>query len=157
MGEAPIVSFREATKSALLILILSGLSAVSANLLRSKPMDVFSPLPELKTNDIGLLEARHLLGNPDVVFLDARSEEAYRSAHVPGAINTPHDSLHKLYPQLEERLRAKIVVAYCSSPRCLKGDVVRAYLAKKGHRDVRVIRPGFSAWLNSRLPMESGL
>ena len=157
MEEPPTVSLRRAAMSALFILFLSGLFATAANLLRDRSMDVFSPLPPLGVGDIGLLEARQLIGEPDVAFLDARSEEAYRSAHIPGSINVPHDRFYQLYPQLEERLRARTLITYCSSPRCTKGDIVSSYLTEKGNQDVRVMRPGFSAWFNSQLPMESGL
>lgn len=55
-------------------------------------------------------------GTVDFVLVDVRSEAAFASAHVPGAINIPHRlmtaTLHSHYPM------ETLFVIYCAGPHC---------------------------------------
>ncbi|HEN3655011.1 TPA: rhodanese-like domain-containing protein [Yersinia enterocolitica] len=55
-------------------------------------------------------------GAVDFVLVDVRSEAAFASAHVPGAINIPHRlmtaTLHSHYPM------ETLFVIYCAGPHC---------------------------------------
>lgn len=48
-------------------------------------------------------------------LVETASEEAFRAAHLPGAINLPPERLDELAPDLLPDKEAEIVV-YCASP-----------------------------------------
>ncbi len=51
----------------------------------------------------------------DFVLVETLSEEQYRHAHLPGAVNLPPKRVRELAPQLLPDKEADVVV-YCSSP-----------------------------------------
>ena len=51
----------------------------------------------------------------DFVLVEALSEEQYRHAHLPGALNLPPDQVRELASELLPDKEADIVV-YCGSP-----------------------------------------
>ncbi len=115
-------------------------------------------------------ELEGLLGRPDTVVIDARSEEDYARAHLPGAVRLGRDMFrpngdldrvlaHKaetgfaVPAQLAEDLfgRAGIderstVVVY-DGPAYPDASAVWATLTYFGHRNVRVLDGGFGRWV----------
>jgi rhodanese-related sulfurtransferase len=48
-------------------------------------------------------------------LVETLSEEKFRKAHLPGAVNLPPDRIHELAPRLLPEKSAEIIV-YCASP-----------------------------------------
>jgi rhodanese-related sulfurtransferase len=82
-------------------------------------------------------------GVPDFVLLDVRSEAAYRSGHVAGAVHLPHRSL------TEQTLAAyppeTLFVVYCAGPHCNGADRAALRLARLG-RPVKKMIGGVEGW-----------
>lgn len=51
----------------------------------------------------------------DFVLVETLSEEQYRHAHLPGAVNLPPDQVRELAPEVLPSKDADVVV-YCGSP-----------------------------------------
>jgi rhodanese-related sulfurtransferase len=102
-------------------------------------------------------EARALIDDVDVVFVDARSTADYETGHVPNAIAMPMDTgaIDEATAQLVHGARS--VIAYCdTSGECANSRRLAMLLAEDGAHDVRVLRGGIPEWLSNDFPAESG-
>jgi rhodanese-related sulfurtransferase len=78
----------------------------------------------------------------------------YRKAHLPGAINIPHDRVDELAPRLLPDKTAAIVV-YCANAPCKNSGIAAARLVELGYRDVRDYHEGKQDWIEAGLPVET--
>jgi rhodanese-related sulfurtransferase len=96
-----------------------------------------------------LNEAISKLDDPDVIWLDVRSELEFEQGHIPGAINIVSYVQDDRYSTLP---RDKQVIAYCSC-----GDEhtsVRAafIMMQQGYTNVHALLGGWNAWLGAGQP-----
>ena len=83
------------------------------------------------------------------LIVDVRTPEEFRSGHIPGAINIPHD---RIADHAAERVSAQGVALYCMlGPRARLGEQV---LRKAGLEGILHIEGGLSAWQASGFPVE---
>jgi rhodanese-related sulfurtransferase len=78
----------------------------------------------------------------------------YRKAHLPGAINIPHDRVDELAPRLLPDETAAIVV-YCANAPCKNSGIAAARLVELGYRDVRDYHEDKQDWIEAGLPVET--
>ena len=90
-----------------------------------------------------------------VVLVEALPEKYYRHAHLPGAINIPHDQVDALAPRMLPDKAAEIVV-YCANGPCRNSGIAAARLAELGYRSVRDYHEGKADWIAAGYPVESG-
>jgi len=82
-------------------------------------------------------------GHPDIVVIDARSREAYRAGHIPGARSLPHREMNAdTTAQLD---RAKVYVVYCDGIGCNASTKGAYKLAGLGFR-VKELLGGLDWW-----------
>jgi len=82
------------------------------------------------------------LGDGDIVVLDVRPAEEYRSGHIPGARSIP---ITELEQRLQEVPHGREIVAYCRGPYCVFADEAASLLTAKGFRALR-LEGGFPDW-----------
>jgi rhodanese-related sulfurtransferase len=90
-----------------------------------------------------------------VVLVEALPEKYYRDAHLPGAINIPHDAVDRLAPSLLPDKSAEIVV-YCANSPCQNSGIAAARLAELGYRNVADYHEGKADWISAGLPVVKG-
>ena len=90
------------------------------------------------------------LQKKEVVVIDVRPSEEYKSAHIPGAISVP---LSELKNKLDEIPRDREVVAYCRGPYCVLSAEAMSILKKAGIKAVR-LKEGLPEWKEAGLPVE---
>ncbi len=71
--------------------------------------DADIPFPDVKR--VTLAEAKAALDNKKAVFLDVRSADSYKAAHIPGAVNIP---LLELEGRLNELNPDQWIITYCT-------------------------------------------
>ena len=150
-------------KEALGVLLASGLVAAASALIQGVPslapeaMGCSAPEGQgIVIPWVDVSVAARLLFE-GAAFCDARSEEAYRSGHVAGALSVPMDSGALDEGVLPVLAAAPVVVAYCdTTDACAASVQLARLLATAGLRDVRVLEGGFPAWLDSGNPAEAG-
>jgi rhodanese-related sulfurtransferase len=82
-------------------------------------------------------------GHPDIVVIDARSREAYRAGHIPGARSFPH---REMSADATARLdRTKVYVVYCDGIGCNASTKGAYKLAGLGFR-VKELLGGLDWW-----------
>ena len=79
----------------------------------------------------------------NVVVIDARSHEAYRKEHIPGAINVPHRQMN---PETTQAIdRGALVVTYCDGIGCNASTKGALKMVKLGFR-VKELIGGLEWW-----------
>jgi rhodanese-related sulfurtransferase len=91
-------------------------------------------------------------GHPDIIVIDARSRDAYRAGHIPGARSFPHreTSPDTTAAQLG---RAKVYVVYCDGIGCNASTKGAYKLAGLGFR-VKELLGGLDWWRRDGHPIE---
>jgi rhodanese-related sulfurtransferase len=89
----------------------------------------------------------------DLVIVEALGEMYFEDAHLPGAINVPHDRVDELAPVLLPDLDATIVV-YCSNTACQNSVVATRALERLGYTNVFEYVEGKQDWIEAGLPVE---
>lgn len=87
------------------------------------------------------------------VLVEALPAKYYDQAHLPGAINLPHDAVDTLAAQLLPDKTAEIVV-YCANTPCQNSAIAAHRLAALGYSHVREYVEGKQDWVESGLPTE---
>ena len=109
---------------------------------------------EFKNRDdaevVGLEELLQRARRDDVVILDTRPTQEYRSGHIPGALSVP---VEELKVQLRKLPKSKEYVAYCRGPYCVYADRAVELLTSSG-RKARRLKEGFPEWKAAGFPVE---
>jgi rhodanese-related sulfurtransferase len=94
-----------------------------------------------------------------VAFIDARNEDDYARAHIPGAypLDRYHPEKH-LLAALSPCQSADVVVVYCAGGDCEDADYTALLLRDAGvpNQKLFVYGGGFDDWSASHLPREQG-
>ena len=93
---------------------------------------------------------RYREAGEDVVVIDLRPPEAFRSGHLPRARSLPLDEVRRREAEIPRTGR---VVLYASTPE----EAAAAYqaLREAGHRNVMVLAGGLPAWIRLGYPVET--
>ncbi len=90
-----------------------------------------------------------------VTVVEALGPMYYEDAHIPGALNLPHDEVDQLAPQLLPDKDAAVVV-YCSNLECQNSGIASRRLVQLGYTNVFDYEEGKQDWSGAGLPTESG-
>lgn len=90
-----------------------------------------------------------------VTVVEALPALYYQDAHLPGAINLPHDEVAERAGQLLPDKQAEIVV-YCSNDVCQNSTIAAKQLIELGYANVFDYEAGKQDWIDAGLPTESG-
>jgi rhodanese-related sulfurtransferase len=87
----------------------------------------------------------------EVVVIDVRPVEEYRSGHIPGALSMPLEELPERVFELSDRGE---IVAYCRGPYCVLAPDAVALLRGRGI-PARRLQDGFPEWRLAGLPVSA--
>jgi len=96
---------------------------------------------------------RKMLGDKRPLIVEALPEKYFNHAHIPGAINMPHDRTEELAAQVLPEKDATVVV-YCASATCQNSHIAAERLSQLGYKDVQVYVDGKKDWIDAGLPVE---
>ena len=88
----------------------------------------------------------------EVVVIDVRPVEEYRSGHIPGAISMPIAELPDRFSELSSRSE---IVAYCRGAYCVLAPEAVGLLRRRG-LPARRLQDGFPEWRLAGLPVTVG-
>jgi len=136
------------------ILGVAILSAVLFNSFSSQGVEyIYSPDVPGDKKVVSLEEAKKLLDEKEVLFLDARPVSIYKRGHIPGAVSVPYNAPEK------EKLMADIskdknLVVYCYSQRCNQARLLQKRIEKLGYNNTTLFDGGIKEWTKANYPME---
>jgi len=90
-----------------------------------------------------------------LILLEALPPMYFEDAHLPGALNMPHDRVNELAADLIPSQDAQVVV-YCANLPCQNSAIAAAHLAKLGYTNVREYAEGKQDWIEAGLLIERG-
>lgn len=90
----------------------------------------------------------------DFVLAEALPRKYWNKAHLPGAINLPHDQIAALAPELLPD-RQREVVVYCANKECANSEIAARALADLGYETVYEYVEGKADWIAAGYPVES--
>jgi rhodanese-related sulfurtransferase len=135
-------------RGAILLLLLTAVAATATHWLHPRAPVWYladEPLPEGEVNLTKIEQS----WKGDVLWIDARTEERYRVAHVPGALllNEQHFD-QQLFDHIEKlQSNTKPVVIYCDAQKCEASKKVRLALTERvGLTNVWLLHGGWPAW-----------
>jgi rhodanese-related sulfurtransferase len=102
-------------------------------------------------------EARKLLGQDAVAFVDCRSKDEFEAGHVAGSTHV-EPGVATIEPAILQIARsAHTVVTYCDADsECERSQRIASLFTQAGAADVRVLEGGLPAWLAEGFPAQSG-
>ena len=107
------------------------------------------------TDTITRDEIRARLDRGDAITLvEALPPRYFDEAHLPGAINIPHDRVRELAPSLLPDKNAAIAV-YCASTECNNSKIATDLLRSLGYGNAREYVDGKKDWIEAGLPVEA--
>ncbi|MEI7824092.1 MAG: rhodanese-like domain-containing protein [Chlorobiaceae bacterium] len=107
------------------------------------------------SGELDLSAAKALFDSHSACFVDARSEYAYYSSHIKGALSLSDSRFDEQFPEFRQKKSTEtLIVVYCVGPGCSKARHVAEKLKKNGYRNVRVFSGGLTEWSHAGFPME---
>jgi phage shock protein E len=85
------------------------------------------------------------------LILDVRSKKEYTEAHIPGAVNIPHDQLRDRMSEIDAAKTAEIVV-HCKSG--YRAGTAEKLLIEAGYSNLRDLDGHMNAWQSGGYPVE---
>jgi rhodanese-related sulfurtransferase len=136
-------------KGALIIFVMTLAAAVATHFLHPQaPLWYESDIPR-EPDEVTVADVQQRWHN-DVLWIDARIDEEFKKARIPGAIsiNEQHrdDQLIEHLDVLQDN--KKPIVIYCDGHACQASRKMRTYLLESTPftRDVWVLKGGWPAW-----------
>ena len=139
-------------------------SDTQASSIGSVPHELANRAREAGVNLLSQAEAVQLFQEAQktpnvVVFVDARSTDAYQAGHIPGAYQLDYYHKEDYLPQvLPACMTARQVVVYCAGGSCedslLTASVLLAPVISK--EKLAVYAGGYTEWTNEHLAVEIG-
>jgi len=81
-----------------------------------------------------------------IVWVDARPEDAFRLAHIPGALNLNRTNWDQALPRFfEVYAPGRFVIVYCS-PDCAESEEIASKIRSLGFDQILVLEGGYDAW-----------
>jgi len=138
-------------------LVLMLVAAVAALVSAFFHPGLFSPRAALAPDETTWAQVaawRQAEGAPHILILDARPDDAYRAAHVPGALPLNEARWERLLPAVIESLRDNTrIVVYCDDTLCQASHGVATRLRRElalDEADVFIVKGGWREWLQTR-------
>ena len=98
-------------------------------------------------------EALELFDNGGTVFVDAREQERYSYAHIPGAISLPVDDFEQYQNELVYLRTSHKVVLYCEDIHCGASKKLLELLAENQVSDLVLMPDGMAGWQEHGYPV----
>lgn len=96
---------------------------------------------------------RKLESSQAIVLVEALPAKYFAEAHLPAALNIPHDQVQALARALLPDKQAEIVV-YCASAACKNSSIAAQRLSELGYQNVRAYVEGKADWIAAGYAVE---
>lgn len=144
----------------------AALLGVSVNALRPDGVSLFGWRPEpppaettgggeTPPGSVSMEEAVRRYESGEALFVDARSEAAFREGHIRDAVGLPADRFDE---EIESFFQAvdpdRFIVTYCDGATCPLAGRLADKLTEMGYTNVHYLVDGWGRWREQGLPTE---
>jgi|GEM_PF-7061846 len=92
------------------------------------------------------------------VFIDTRSSEEYKEAHIPGALNASYFYMERAYAFISEKIHTTdLLILYGEDSMDIAPVRTADYYEHLGFNRVRILYGGLERWINEGLPVERNI
>jgi rhodanese-related sulfurtransferase len=132
-------------RQALLLITLASVPAIGQAVYFRDRVSWQSPIP---TSELVTVDRARAWGD-NAIWVDARPDDEFARAHVPGAVSLNEDRWNELLPQFLQRWSPeKHIVVYCSAESCNAAREVAKRLRDEAQlKSVFVLQGGWEEWL----------
>lgn len=88
------------------------------------------------------------------VFVDGRTEAAFKSGHIPGSINLPVGEGEKRISGLPDDKEVRLIV-YCGSMRCPLSYQLFKQLQRYNYKTIQIFQRGIEGWQRFGYPLQT--
>lgn len=159
----------KAIKQTLLLLIISAVLGVGANLIPGYGIPMVGYWPDIDSDSINcppdsiwetdsppcieLAEAVAKYQDENVLFIDVRDPEDYEYGHIEGAMNIPSEVLDDYWDAASSGIPLDMaVVVYCSGPECDLSLLIGREMTFQGYENIFIFHGGWYLWEKNNLP-----
>lgn len=103
-------------------------------------------------------QAAQLVREKGALLVDARTEDAFKAGHIPGAQNLPFIRVQTLIADFRAANPVnRPLIVYCSDLQCpVSHSLADQLLNRHGYRSVYVLSGGYLEWQKAGIPQEKG-
>jgi 3-mercaptopyruvate sulfurtransferase SseA len=109
----------------------------------TEPPNVVSSIPT-----VGYAELKTANQERATILIDARASHAYKTGHLPKAINIPA-TVGDLFIQkflLKVKNPARMIIVYCSDANCQDSQKLADKIKAGGHQNIAIYKEGWEEW-----------
>jgi rhodanese-related sulfurtransferase len=134
--------------SAALALAVNGIRKEGLPLVMPFPPESRCPSRTAEGVGTGVKDALQALAREEVLFVDARTSEAFGKGHIWGAISVPYSFLEPVPQEAIERIkRHKKVIVYGNSRSAERSKLMAGELSESGVKGASYLEGGFWGWV----------
>jgi rhodanese-related sulfurtransferase len=134
-----------------LALIVNGIRMERLPLVMPFPPQYQCPYRITEGLPVAVEEALSRYGRKQILFVDARSREAFEKGHIEGAINLPYSFLDPVPAEaLLGLTKSGEIIVYCNSKDAEKSKLMAGELSDAGLRGVSYLEGGFLGWVKAQ-------
>ena len=101
--------------------------------------------------------AHALFSDGSAVFVDIRPGKEYEADHIPGAESQPFHSFFSNFQRFEKaHPKTGVYVFYCFEPACSEGQLMLAWMGRRGYGKAVWMYGGLGRWIEAGYPVEGG-
>ncbi len=119
-----------------------------------------NPFPNVTLDEMVGIYLSAAYGSGETVFVDARNDEHFEEAHIPGAIHIDRYDSDRSFEKAEEYLQqADLIIVYCGGGDCTDSILLGTEFVVERmipREKVRVFEGGIAEWLGDNLETEEG-
>ena len=104
--------------------------------------------------DVSTHQATVWVNRENGLFVDIRSQDEFRKAHIHGAKSLPAAQIKQKSVSAIEKHKDDPIVIVCNTGATARGAAIQ--LTQQGFTKVAVLAGGMNAWRNEKLPVASG-
>jgi rhodanese-related sulfurtransferase/uncharacterized membrane protein YphA (DoxX/SURF4 family) len=91
-------------------------------------------------------ETANILIKNNAVLFDARTNDRYKKAHVPGALSLPFLDFNKYFKKYDKLSKDAFIIVYCDGKDCSAATRTSFKLIARGYKNIFKVTGGFDAW-----------
>jgi rhodanese-related sulfurtransferase len=149
-------SLRQSAREAALLLLATLAAAIGTHFLHPRAPQWFAKNEPLAADEVtpDLVQQKW---RGEVLWIDARSRQAFTAGHIPGALLLNEQDAEALMFEHIDKLQGntKPIVVYCDGHACQASRKIAAYLRERlPGMQIYVLRGGWKAWEDRRGDVE---
>ncbi|MBN2436007.1 MAG: rhodanese-like domain-containing protein [Spirochaetes bacterium] len=111
-----------------------------------------SPMADHVFKDIDAATAKNIIEQEEITVIDIRTENEYKSGHIPGAINIDFSSLE--FDNMIKSLNpGKKYLVYCRSGN--RSSISESSFKKAGFRNIYHLNRGINDWIGNGFKLDN--